>query len=44
MIMSEVKTIQKIRKIEYQALVQAIGPIDTARYMRSCGCGFSDYT
>ena len=44
MIKSEVKPIQEIRKIGCQALIQAIGPIDTARYMRSCGCGFSDYT
>lgn len=44
MIMSEVKPIQEIRKIGYQALVQALGPIDAARYMRSCEGGFGDYT
>ena len=42
--MSEVKPIQEIRKIGYQALVQALGPIDAARYMRSCEGGFGDYT
>jgi hypothetical protein len=44
MIMSEVKPIQEIRKIGYQALVQALGPIDAARYMRSCEVGYGDYT
>ena len=42
--MSEVKPIQEIRKIGYQALVQVLGPVDAARYMRSCECGFGDYT
>lgn len=42
--MSEVKPIQEIRKIGYQALVQALGPVDAARYMRSCEGGFGDYT
>lgn len=42
--MSEVKSIQKISKIGYQALVQAFGPIDAARYMRSCEVGYGDYT
>jgi len=41
--MSEVKPIQGIRKIGYQALVQALGPIDAARYMRSCEGGFNDF-
>ncbi len=44
MIMSEVKPIQEIRKIGYQALVQALGPVDAARYMRSCEGGFGNYT
>ena len=42
--MSEVKPIQEIRKIVYQALVQALGPVDAARYMRSCEGGTGDYT
>lgn len=44
MIMSELKPIQEIRKIKYQALVQALGPIDVSRYMQSCEGGFGDYT
>lgn len=41
--MSEVKPIQEVRKIGYQALVQALGPVDAARYMRSCEGGTGDY-
>ncbi len=42
--MSKVKSIQEIHKIGYLALVQALGPINAARYMRSCENGFGDYT
>ena len=42
--MSEVKPIQEVRKIGYKALVQALGPVDAARYMRSCEGGTGDYT
>jgi hypothetical protein len=42
--MSEVKPIQEIRRVGYQALVQALGPIDASRYMRSCEGGSGDYT
>lgn len=44
MIMSEVKPIQEIRKIGYQALVQALGPVGAARHMPSCEGGTGDYT
>ncbi len=42
--MSQVLTISQIRKKGYDALVNALGPVDAARYIRSFEEGHGDYT
>jgi hypothetical protein len=42
--MAALRPISEIHRIGYQALVQALGPVYAARYMRSCEGGFGDYT
>lgn len=42
--MTQVRTISEIRKKGYDALVDALGPVDAARYIRSYDEGHGDYT
>ena len=42
--MTQVRTINEIRKKGYDALVDALGPVDAARYIRSYDEGHGDYT
>lgn len=42
--MAALRSISEIRRIGYQALVQALGPVDAARYMRSYETGSGNYT
>lgn len=42
--MTQVLTISEIRKKGYDALVDALGPVDAARYIQSYDKGHGDYT
>jgi len=42
--MTQVRTISEIRKRGFDALVDALGPVDAARYIRSYEEGHGDYT
>lgn len=42
--MAGIKSIEEIRRIGYQALVQALGPVDAVRYIRSNETGSGNYT
>lgn len=42
--MTQVLTISEIRKKGYNALVDALGPVDAARYLQNYDKGYGDYT
>jgi len=42
--MSEIKTLNEIRKIGIEALAKALGPVEMVRFIQSFDLGRGDYT
>jgi len=42
--MAPIRSIVELRRIGYQTLVQALGPVDAARYIRRSDTGIGNYT